>query len=336
MVALTEPASHQPVDGSAARRTPQVALWVFVGVVAVLLVGSIVVVNVLRPSSARAAGPTDVVRSYLEALAAGDATKALSYAVSPPADQSLLTDAVLAESMRRAPMSDIQVSQDPGVAWVKVSDTLGGKDYDDEYTPVKVGASYKLDRVTASVYLTSIIDKFPILVNGTPLTNENAEVFPVTHVVTTGLPNVDWGDDATLVGAVHSNSRMPVLRARITKAGQQAFVSGARKRLGACLAQHRLAPASCPFGFNQPSSGPRVKESTVRWTVKGNPWAKLAKPDIDSFVNQGAAKASTTMTFTVTCRFSNGDGCRPENDTEKVTFAGDLTTNPMKVVLTTF
>jgi hypothetical protein len=42
------------------------------------------------------------------------------------------------------------------------------------------------------------------------------------------------------------------------------------------------------------------------------------------------------MTFTVNCRFSDGQGCRPQDDTKRVTFAGDLTTDPMKVVFTTF
>ena len=256
--------------------------------------------------------------------------------MAAPADQSLLTDAVLAESMRQAPLRDIEVSMDPGAERVQASYTLGVKDYDDVYTPIKVGSTYKLDKVSGSAYLNPLVDKFPVLVNGTPLTNFDAEVFPVSHTVTTGMPNVDWGDDATFVGAVHALRTPPTLQARITHAGKQAFARGAKKRLGACLTQHRLSPKDCPFGFTQPTSGPRVKESSVRWKVEGNPWAQLGDPEISTFADQGSAKADTKITFTVTCRFTDGEGCRPQSDTENVTFAGDLATNPMRVVFTAF
>lgn len=332
----TDQPAGNPPDSPAKRRKPQIALWVFVGIVTLTVVGSLVAANAIRASAART-GPVQVVRSFLEALAAADATTALSYAVAPPADQTLLTDAVLAESMRRAPMNDIDVSLAPGGdERVSVSYTLGGKDYDDSYTVTRLGSAYKLDQVSESVFLTPIVDKFPVVVNGTPLTTQSADVFPVTHVVTTGLPNVDWGDDATFVGAVHSLREKPSLQAQVTKTGKQAFVTGAKKRLNACLAQRRLAPKDCPFGFTQPTSGPRVDESTVRWTVKGNPWSKLGDPEIDAFIDQGSAKADAEMTFTVTCRFTDGQGCEPQNDTKKVTFAGDLFTNPMKVVFTLF
>lgn len=332
---MSGPPDHASPSSPAERRKPQVALWVFVGVVVLIVVSSLVAANAIRASAART-GPVEVVRSFLEALAAADATRALSYAAAPPADQTLLSDAVLAESMRGAPMKDIDVALAPGATGrVQASYTLGGTDYDDSYTVSKVGAAYKLDRVSASVFLTPVVDKFPVVVNGTPLTTQSADVFPVTHVVTTGLPNVAWGDDATFVGAVHAPLPAPSLQATITAKGKQEFRAGARKLLGACLAQHRLAPKDCPFGFTQPARGPKVTESTVRWKVEGNPWAKLGDPEI-AFIDQGTAKADAEMTFTVTCRFSDGQGCRPQTDTERVTFAGYLAANPMKVVFTAF
>ena len=114
-----------PAGDRPTRRKPPLALWIAVGVVALAIVASFVTAAVNRPSVQRA-GPVEVVRSFLEALAAADATTALSYAAAPPADQSLLTDAVLADSMRRAPTGDIEARLDHGATErVSLSYTLG-------------------------------------------------------------------------------------------------------------------------------------------------------------------------------------------------------------------
>ena len=72
--------------------------------------------------------PSDAVKSYLEALAAGQAATALSLGDDAPADTSLLTDAVLAQSNKLAPLTDINVP-----------------DVNDEYA-YQVAASFKLGK----------------------------------------------------------------------------------------------------------------------------------------------------------------------------------------------
>src|SRR5215216_979612 len=53
--------------------------------------------------------PSDAVMGYLQALAAGDAVAALSFAADPAPTGPLLTNEVLAKSSERADLSDIQV-----------------------------------------------------------------------------------------------------------------------------------------------------------------------------------------------------------------------------------
>ena len=74
-----------------------------------------------------AAKASDAVVGYLEALAAGSASAALSYAVDPVAAGPLLTDQVLAQSRKRAPLSGIEVPpvDDEQATTVTAAYTLG-------------------------------------------------------------------------------------------------------------------------------------------------------------------------------------------------------------------
>ena len=85
------------------------------------------------PTGGSSAPPTvvnskadEAVKSYLEALAAGQAAVALALGKEQPTDTTFLTDAVLADSLKRAPITAITVSPP-----------------DDEYDN-SIEASYKL------------------------------------------------------------------------------------------------------------------------------------------------------------------------------------------------
>lgn len=78
------------------------------------------------PSAPAATQASDAVRGYLEALSKGDSASALALMADAPADTSLMSDAVLAESNKLAPLTDINVP-----------------DTTDEFA-YRVDASYKL------------------------------------------------------------------------------------------------------------------------------------------------------------------------------------------------
>lgn len=325
-------------DRPVARRR-DLPLLVFVGVVVLVVVASFVGAKALtsgsRSPESRAAA---AVQQYLEALTAGDAGKALSYAATPPADTSLLTDEVLRASQELAPLADITVVPGGTESRVDVTFTRGGEPGSDTYRVTRTDDGYKLDQVSGTVsFVTAGNDELPLLANGVEVTTSTVELFPGAYAFTTGLPNVDWGDDARATVRISLPSDVPRLAPRVTAAGKKAFVAGAKKIVSACTAKRQLNPSSsCPFGLRQPTSGPKVPDSTVRWRLEGNPWGAVDDPTISSFIDPGVAKASTSMTFVCTCRYSTGEACLPQRVTNRVTFAADLTTDPMKVAFSSF
>ena len=322
-----------------ARKRRDVALIVFVSVVAFVLIGTGVVVSALGSGSRSPANRSAAAaKGFLDALAAADAAKALSFAATPPSDPSLLTNEVLTANQQQAPIADVSATPTAGSdSSVDVAYTLGGQPVTEHWTTSEVDGEYKLDRVTNRLtFVTAGIDRLPLLANGVKVQYTTVELFPGAYAFTTGLPNVDWGADATTTVAVSGTPAVPQLKPRVTTAGKKAFISGAKKIINTCVARHDLEPDDCPFGFRQPSSGPRIPDSTVRWQIKGDPWKKLGDPQIESFTDPGVTKASTDMTFTCRCRFSTGEECRPQDVTHRVTFSGDLASDPMKVEFSSY
>lgn len=319
-----------PEDGPAPRRRRDVPLLVFVGAVVLAVVASVVVGVVVWNGRER---PGDVAKAYLEAVAAGDAAKALSFAATPPGDTSMLTDEVLRANQQRAPIADVAVVPSDSDTEVEVTYTVGGVPTSDRYTVSPGGDGYLLDRVSGSLtFVTAGVDSLPLLANGVRVQQTTVELFPGSYAFTTGLPNVDWGDDTETGVRLGRPTSVPRLQPRITDAGRRAFLAGAKKLVGTCTAKRELNPSpGCPFGLRQPTSGPRVPDSTVRWRLEGDPWKAVADPEVSSFTDQSLARASASMTFVCTCRYSTGEACRPQRATNRVGFVGDVTTDPMKV-----
>jgi hypothetical protein len=325
------PGDH-PGPGAPTSHRRRLGLIVLAAVVAAAVVVALVVISTSR-SNPSDATPKGAVRGFLNALAASDAAKALSYAAAPPADQALLTDAVLADSNRRAPLHDISVSTVSSGLY-KVHYLLGDDAVDDSWTTRKVGGAYRLDYVSwLTLMPIGVGHRLPLLVNGQPTTDTGVDLFPVSYEFTTGLPTATWGPRSTMVVAIGKQDNDPRLTPQLTEQGTAELASGAQRALTTCLAQHALAPRACPFGFEQPEVGPQIDDSTVRWTVEGDPLRSL-KPQINREYQSGYAEGRVDATFHVTCRYTTGAPCGSRPQTKTVNVAGDVTTSPMKVVLT--
>src|SRR6187431_374977 len=83
--------------------------------------------------------PSDAVTAYLQALAAGDASAALSYAADPAPTGPLLTNEVLAESLSRTQLTgiDVPVVDDQNVKSVSATYTLGSTAVKESFDVVK-------------------------------------------------------------------------------------------------------------------------------------------------------------------------------------------------------
>ena len=83
----------------------------------------------------------EAVKSYLDALAAGQAAVALALGKDQPTDTTFLTDAVLADSLKRAPITAITVSppDDEYDNSIEASYKLGDQQVNETFTVQKTG-----------------------------------------------------------------------------------------------------------------------------------------------------------------------------------------------------
>ena len=117
----------------------------------------------------QASRPSDAVAAYLQALATGDATTALSYTADPAPTGRLLTNEVLAKSRKRAPLTDIDVPvvEDQNAKSVSARYMLGKSDVSESFDVVKVGDIWKISRAVKDLDISSIVDgSVPVKING--------------------------------------------------------------------------------------------------------------------------------------------------------------------------
>jgi hypothetical protein len=326
---------------------PKVALIVGAGVLVLILVTVAAALLLKRnstPSASQTAGTnapvpetikaSDAVKGYLDALAAGQAEAALAFGSDQPADKTFLTDAVLADSLKRAPITEINVPEvtDEHAYQVSASYKMGGQSVNENFYVSKDGDQFRLSSTTQDLDLGSIrSNTVPMLINGVPVTSDKVTLLPGSYAVTTGIANISYGTKSTTL--ITSPNDYPAARPTptLTKAGSDAFVKSAKAAMAACLKQHNLAPKGCPFAIRA-SSGQKIDQSTVRWKLTGDPWANL-KPRLD-YQNPAIAEASMSATFEVTARGTqDGQPARfgPQKVYEFVQMQGDVTKSPVKV-----
>jgi hypothetical protein len=217
--------------------------------------------------------PSDAVAAYLQALAAGDATAALSYAADPAPTGPLLTNAVLAESQQRTPLTgiDVPVVEDQNAKSVSATYTLGSSAVSGSFDVVKVGSSWKLTRAVKDLDLSFIVDgPVPLKINGVKVAQQSVGVLPGSYAFGTGLPYVSYGSqNVVLVKSPFAEANTYNIQSQLTNAGKKAAVSAAKKSYNKCLKAHSLTPKNCPQKFN---SKYRYDKSTITWKEAGNPF----------------------------------------------------------------
>ncbi|MFT4110394.1 MAG: hypothetical protein QM633_12380, partial [Propionicimonas sp.] len=261
------------------------------------------------PSSAsappQAADAASAVRSYLEALASGDAATALSYAATPPIETSLLTDDVLAASLADAPISDITTTAGTGAdhQTVTAAYTLGSTPVSTTFETSLVSGAWLLDDVAVPLPIdTSAVDGVDLTVNGTSYLG-NANVFPGRYTVasadkwyTISGGTIDVVDTSTGADAAK-------VTAKLSSSGISAIRKAAQAKLDSCIAKHSLAPKGCGFSTWLPGKN-KVRPATINWDVTGGSNAmKKLKPKLFA---AGSATANVSVKTRVYCYSTNG------------------------------
>lgn len=285
------------------------------GALALVLIAAVVIAFVvLKPGGS---SPTDTqqprtaqgaVQGYLEALAAGDAEKALSFAQEQPSSTTFLTNDFLKASIEKAPITEINVSEGTGSdshTTVSATYRVGSKSVSEDFTAEKIGDEWKLDQVAATGTKPSSWGTLPVTINGMELKGDVITLFPGRYAV--GLKNNFVGfANATLTVDGPSTSIRPYnMTPTLNATGRQTIITQSRQLLTKCLSLKQMAPNGCGFAVRMPA-GVSAVPSTIRWsrTTAQDPFIS-ANPQLDA-TDPGVATMTVGITVKVNVTGSDG------------------------------
>ena len=283
-----------------------------------------------NPSQTGASRPSDAVLAYLQAIAAGDATTALSYAADPAPTGPLLTNEVLATSLQREPLTgiDVPVIEDQNAKSVSATYTLGNSQVSESFDVVKVGDVWKISRAVKDLDISFIVNgSLPVKINGVKVSEDSVAVLPGTYAFTTGLPYVSYGSkNVVLVKSPYVEADTYQIQSQLTKAGKNAVISAAEKSFNKCLQQHSLSPSNCPQKFN---SKYKYNKSTITWTQSGGD--PFRKPTVSFSGTQARVEVPINLKLSGSCTYQGRSGNCSGTLTGRSIAMVKVTSKPLKV-----
>ncbi len=290
---------------------------VILGLFAVVTFPGIVGGAVPTPSATTAGGTTGAtaplsatgaaaVKGYLKAVASGHAASAIAYGATPPVEQSLLTDEMLAANRAEAPITDIKATEGTGGDHQTVQATykLGGTPVSTTFEVTRANGTWVLDAIAAPLPLNlSRTTGVDLRINGRKLPNTNPTVFPGRYTITTsnGWFTVSGGKVQVKNGAASGTVREAKLA--LSASGISAIRKAAQAKLNWCLEKNSLTPADCAADLTLPN-GNTVRPSTIDWQVtRGGSAMRTLKPTLDS---ADSAHAKVLVKTRVYCTSTDG------------------------------
>jgi hypothetical protein len=198
----------------------------------------------------RAASPAGVVGDYFAALTRGDAQRALAYGELPAGPREFLTDEVLAEQQRIAPLHEVAVtitSQDDRRARASVRYTMnfatGALATTAVITLHRSGDDWRLDETAVATEIEPSTAAQRLSILGSPLPTGRILLFPGALPVRVDTPFLELVPSLDYVR--FGTARPAELPVRISDRGEAAVVAAVRTQLHRCLTG-RADPA-CPL-----------------------------------------------------------------------------------------
>ena len=308
------------------RKTSKGLLWGLIGggaallLVAILVVALLVVPAITRSSVTAA----DTVKAYLTAVSKGDAKTALGYLEGVP-DKTLLTDAVLKESNRLAPISRISVAkggEGKSTATVIASYRIGDKMLSSvTYEAYRIKDTWKIANGVNPVSLDALRG-LDATFNGVPTADiKNAYVFPGAYEIALDSKYFSIDGDTTLtIASPEDAAALYDVKTALNDAGVAAFRSLVRTAVEGCVAMKTLAT---PCGMDITAidlSGASPVEGTVTRTLTADGSAALGNLEPESS-GSSPTVVSSYDSISVDMTLQGSDG-----QTYTVTFGGYLDT----------
>lgn len=229
-----------------------------------------------RPVDPAPSGPSapQVVRQYLEAVAAGDAKRALALGAEPPVRPSPLTQRLLTVTLRTAPLRDIEVPEvaDPDPREVTASFTLGRRSHVEALEVVNTDDGWRLRQAYATLSFPEwFVIGSQLRVNGLAVDpNTPVAVLPGRYEIGSAHWAYDYFGEPTLVVTNPQLADLPPAEHFPTRAAMDAYRREVKRRLARCMQAKSLntwqVNPQCPFGWRNTGKD-AVRVASVRWSV---------------------------------------------------------------------
>ncbi|MDR1431533.1 MAG: hypothetical protein LBI99_05380, partial [Propionibacteriaceae bacterium] len=204
------------------------------------------------PPPSQAAGTA--VRSYLEALSAGDAGSALALAQRVGPDTSWLSDEVLQTSLAQAPLNVTTEVRAEGEGsdthqLISANFLLGTQYVTGWFNVDLIEDEWLLEDVTSTIDLSSVNPaEIGLKLNGIPVTTDQVTLFPGVYELSIESKWIELVEDQLVVESPSAGQSFFSTAPVLTDAGGEAVVEATRKQLASCLKVQELAPKGCGFG----------------------------------------------------------------------------------------
>ncbi|MGA4669410.1 hypothetical protein ACPCG0_06365 [Propionibacteriaceae bacterium Y1923] len=264
-------------------------------------------VPVTQTASVQVVRGDEVVRQYLQALAAGDVDAARSLGpLGGAGSTALMTREAYAEALKAAPITEVNVpTTDENATDIPATYKLGDQEVSTRFRVRKLDSgSWEMAQTTVTFRMQGTsVTNVPLIVNGVRLDWDTPlELFPGAYQVTTGLPFISFAatDSLTVLHLGYSDTTSHPVTPLLTEAGTAAFKKAVTTSLTQCTSRKELAPANCPMNYG--SSKP-VVPGTVTWTLNGDP----VTPARSGLVATDLSKAEVTVnaSFTLSLVFTD-------------------------------
>ncbi|MEZ0366573.1 hypothetical protein ACAG26_23125 [Mycobacterium sp. pUA109] len=313
------------------RNRKPLIIWGSVGG-AVLLVIIVVVAVVAFSGGGEQDTAGGVVKAYLEALAKGDADKALSYSSDQPASKELLTDEILQKQIDKWPITDIKILDDNGsfgLGRVHVSAKFGDQTSDETISVKKSAKKWKLEHAavkldTKNASINNAAMK-TLTIFGKPVGDSPVYVFPGWVDMGSDNPNLTAEPKKPILlnDLYLGDAYLSDVEFSLSDKGNKAVSQAISTKLQQCTSTNQLSPRGCPQSVYQYD----LVDGTAAW---GTPDTSKLKLELRGYDLE--ASITGQIVFPLTARTRSGDTWTG-TDTESVYGKADLSKDPPTVDL---
>lgn len=268
------------------------------------------IVKVTESAGATLRTPQETVRGYLDALAAGDIEKAITFGpLGGDGSEALLTPTAYGAMPVDARPSNIRiVTGDPLATEVNVIYALAGKDVETAMRVTRLDSgSYQMARTTVTIQMQVVGgDNLPTFMNGIEVDHRvRLEVVPGTYTPSTGLPFVAFQPSSTIsiLSLAYTDTTGFPMNPELTPAGRTALLVAAQTSLDRCIASSELTPTGCPNAIRAPQP---VTPGSVTWTLLNDATAWSSFTPTLSSTDQSVAVATVPLKLRVSMKYTDG------------------------------